>query len=590
MPGNAETPGPGNLICHLAVPSYNEARRILRCLDSVVRSPLPSWSSWGRIAVLDGASTDGTADLVGKWAAAHPQLPVEVVVAEKRRGKADALARFHADLLADGGDDAVVVMDADTALAPGALEALLRTLVSAGGRSIVWGTDEIDAKGFRFWASSFQMAVIRDMALAHPRRPRAYGRFFAYRLTALADFNWNAEETTDDLQLARFARERGLEVITDPRAKVLVTPAGSFGDFYLQTFRFLASKKERPGSVDPPLLGTLRSVLVNLARHPLWGMSYLAYRLAGHGRWRLRRTAFTALWVPPATTKSVPPANGRLRGRWSQVLRRLTADVRPAIQVVTALRNWPTVLTAIGGSRIGISTRRFVIRTRSGLTLAAPSAPVARYPLLEVLVMDVYRLAQIDFPAPHLLRRVVDLGAHVGSFTCAVAARLPAASFTCVEPSPSTAGWLRANLQANGLSGRTTVVDAAIAADRGKGFLVSDQEGSCEASLDPSSGIGLPVALVTFEDVVMLAGGPPDIIKLDCEGGEYDAVLKSPSWCWQGVSHVFLEYHPVPGRSFEDLRTRLADLSLELVWHEPGKEPGLGMAYFRRPDHPDRPR
>lgn len=586
-----ETQGAGNLPCHMAIPSYNEAHRILRCLDSVVRSPLPPGCSWGRIAILDGASTDRTAELVGEWAAAHPQLPVEVLVAQQRRGKADALARFHADLLADGGDDSVVVvMDADTALAPGALEALLRALVSDSGHAVVWGTDEIDSKGFRFWASSFQMAVVRAMALENPRQPRAYGRFFAYRLSALADFTWNAEEITDDLQLARFARERGLEVLTEPDAKVLVTPAGSFQDFYLQTFKFLASKAEESGSADPPQLNALRAVLVNLARHPLWGMSYLAYRLAGHVRWRLRRTTFTALWVPPATTKTGPPTNMHLHGRGAQVLRRLVGDVRLATQVVTALRNWPTVLMAIAAARTGISTHRFVVRTRSGLTLEAPSAPVAYAPLLEVIVMDVYRLAQVDFPAPDRPRRVVDVGAHVGSFTCTAATRLPAASFTCVEPSPSTGGWLRANLQANGLCGRTTVVNAAIAAERGTGLLVGDQEGSCEASLDPSSGTGLPVELVTFEDVVALAGGPPDIVKLDCEGGEYDAVLESPAWCWQEVSHLFLEYHPVPGRSFDDLMARLEDLSLALVWQEPGSKPGLGMAYFARSDHPVRPR
>jgi hypothetical protein len=71
-----------------------------------------------------------------------------------------------------------------------------------------------------------------------------------------------------------------------------------------------------------------------------------------------------------------------------------------------------------------------------------------------------------------------------------------------------------------------------------------------------------------------------------CEGGEYDAVLKSPPWCWQKVSRLFLEYHSVPGRSFEELRDHLHEFSLELVWRsesaaESDLGMGLGMAYFR---------
>lgn len=308
---NTDTPHAGKLICHLAVPSYNEARRIIRCLDSVVCSALPSGCSWGRIAILDGASTDGTVDLVAEWAVAHPQLPVEIIVTERRTGKADALAGFHAELLMHGGDnEVVVVVDADTALAPGALEAIISALLADRERAVVWGTDGIDSHGFRYWASSFQMAVVTAMALAHPGRPRAYGRFFAYRLTALANFTWSANKITDDLQLARFTQERGLGVMTDPHAKVLVTPAGSFEDFYLQTFRYIKAKVTDQGNRATDLFPrvTGRAVLSTLIRHPLWAMFYTGYRLAGHVRWALRRTAFTALWVPPSTTKAEPPA------------------------------------------------------------------------------------------------------------------------------------------------------------------------------------------------------------------------------------------------------------------------------------------
>lgn len=294
-----------HFVCHLAVPSYNEVCRIVRCLDSVMRSPLPAECSWGTVAILDGASTDGTVELATEWATAHPELPLEIIASERRTGKADALARFHADLLTSGGDNQVViVLDADAALAPGALEALLGAFIADSEIATVWGTDQIDSHGVRYWASSFQMAAVGAIALASPLKARAYGRFFAYSLKALAEFTWDGSEITDDFQLARFAQERGLRSITESDAKVLVTPAGSFGDFYLQTFRYIQSKQTEGRTVRLPPRFVLWAALTTFIRHPFWGLAYITYRLASQLRWALCRTEFTALWTPPLTTKS----------------------------------------------------------------------------------------------------------------------------------------------------------------------------------------------------------------------------------------------------------------------------------------------
>ncbi len=76
---------------------------------------------------------------------------------------------------------------------------------------------------------------------------------------------------------------------------------------------------------------------------------------------------------------------------------------------------------------------------------------------------------------------------------------------------------------------------------------------------------------------------PPTIVKMDCEGAEYAAILTSPPGTWDSVEHVILEYHPVPGAHFSDLRRRLEDLGFHLEWHAPDdRDPNLGMACFDR--------
>ena len=107
------------IVCRLFVPAYNEAARIVRCLESVKTSSLPSGFEWAEWAVHDDDSTDDTAQLAESWAANRPLIPLRVVRAPRRSGKAAALGAYRADLIAQGLlSHLVVVLDADLAVAP----------------------------------------------------------------------------------------------------------------------------------------------------------------------------------------------------------------------------------------------------------------------------------------------------------------------------------------------------------------------------------------------------------------------------------------------------------------------------------------
>lgn len=248
------------------------------------------------------------------------------------------------------------------------------------------------------------------------------------------------------------------------------------------------------------------------------------------------------------------------------------------------LRNWPAVLVRVAGSYLGWHRGVFTVSSRSGVTVRAPNRVLARWPLVEVLVDDAYRLRDLRWEDPSRARHVIDVGAHVGSFTCTLAHRLPGATFTCVEPSPATLIWLHTNLAANDLSLRAKVVACAVAEVDGEIDLWGTDDASCEASVVAGSG-GDPtsVTALSFDSLVALVGGRPDVIKLDCEGGEYAAVLCSAETSWATVQELFLEYHPVPGHTFEEIRSRLARLGLTLVWDRPDPSSAqLGQAYFAR--------
>ena len=236
-------------------------------------------------------------------------------------------------------------------------------------------------------------------------------------------------------------------------------------------------------------------------------------------------------------------------------------------------------------SHAGWNRGVFTVASRRGLTLQAPNLPGSRNPLIEVVVTDVYRLDALTWTDPGRRRWVLDLGAHVGSFTCALAFRLPGAEFICVEPSASARVWLRRNVARNDLSERCTIFPWAIAQQDGIVELWSPGRASADASLCAAAP-GAEVERVpgrSLDSVVTAMGTHPEIVKLDCEGGEYAAILDSSPGSWASVELVMLEYHPVPGHHFSDLVRRLQDLGLDLTWQAmDARHPDLGMAQFAR--------
>jgi hypothetical protein len=309
-------------VCRLLVPAYNEAARIVRCLESVRASYLPAGFEWGEWAVHDDDSTDGTPQLAESWAANRPLIPLRVVRAPRRSGKAAALGAYHAELIAQGLlGHLVVVLDADLAVAPGSLDSLLRAFAQDPSLGVAWGMDQIDSRNVGHWASAYQMEAVA--ALAHrlgTNAPRAYGRFFAYRVAALADFCWQAGLIADDTQLADFVGEHSVPARTVEEARVLVTPAASGQDFHLQTQKFIAALTRLPGGGREPALDRMAAAAITAARHPLWAVAYATARAASSARQRLSPTSFGDLWVPPATTKQAIEAGSAKRSGLARVL------------------------------------------------------------------------------------------------------------------------------------------------------------------------------------------------------------------------------------------------------------------------------
>ncbi|MDA8331924.1 MAG: FkbM family methyltransferase [Candidatus Dormibacteraeota bacterium] len=206
------------------------------------------------------------------------------------------------------------------------------------------------------------------------------------------------------------------------------------------------------------------------------------------------------------------------------------------------------------------------------------------WPVFEVLVGDAYHIDGLTRLLP-LPVSVVDVGAHVGSATLRFARAWPEAAFVCAEPSPTSRRYLARNLSRNHV--RATIVPAAVVSSADTAvFLREPTPGSCESQVavqplphGPNEQLQR-VSAVTMEE--LLAGTEGSVVvKLDCEGSEYDIVERTPASAWTSVLAVVMEYHPVPQRSFEVLASQLEKAGFRLARREPDHRfPNFGLAWF----------
>lgn len=267
-------------------------------------------------------------------------------------------------------------------------------------------------------------------------------------------------------------------------------------------------------------------------------------------------------------------------------------NARRLAQTPRTFSNWPELLRHLAGAVLGRDDEALRFAVRSGPTLVTPNVPGARLPMYEQFADDCYDVAWVLGPEGGA-QGLLDVGSHVGAFTINLATRRSDLRVDCFEPSPVSAGYLRRNIDINGLADRVKVHEQAMAGEAGSAVLEDSTPGSVHNGLvrdghrlvDGDDALGkrraIEVETTTFDAAIANAQGPVDVVKMDCEGGEYELVYASSRASWDAVQRIVMEYHPVAGQSWAALSGWLADAGFEVVRHEPNGV-GLGTAWLQR--------
>jgi FkbM family methyltransferase len=160
---------------------------------------------------------------------------------------------------------------------------------------------------------------------------------------------------------------------------------------------------------------------------------------------------------------------------------------------------------------------------------------------------------------------VVDVGANIGSFTTLVLHSFPEAHVVSIEPEPHNAALLRRNIERNSFSKRCRVIESALGSHIGEVTLYRTGENTGTNSLYTQTKDSVRVPCTTLDALFESATIEHcAILKVDCEGAEYDIFESASKTTLAKIDHVILEWHEITGKSVANVRELLESNGFEI--------------------------
>jgi len=207
----------------------------------------------------------------------------------------------------------------------------------------------------------------------------------------------------------------------------------------------------------------------------------------------------------------------------------------------------------------------------------------------EVFNSDSYMFNKLGLKEDSI---VIDIGAHIGCFAVRAAKIAKKGKVYCFEPEPQNFNILKKNVKINKLSnvfyfrkavsGSQGIVSLFIPFEQERkqttDYSIVKIEGKHQNRYLKVQGISLN-SILSDNKIEKV-----DLLKIDCEGAEYQILYNAPKKTMDSFDRIIMEYHLFENvNQFEELKAYLQRnefKALEDISH--AKYPKLGLAYFAK--------
>jgi FkbM family methyltransferase len=175
---------------------------------------------------------------------------------------------------------------------------------------------------------------------------------------------------------------------------------------------------------------------------------------------------------------------------------------------------------------------------------------------------------------------VIDIGANIGDSSIYFALR-GADKVIALEPFPKNYELAKKNIQMNNCSSRICIAMAACGTSTGYITFDANKSGGNSSLVRTENGTTIP--MLTLEDILNKNDirTEESLLKMDCEGCEYESILSATSDTLRSFSHIIIEYH----YGYKNLKTKLETIGFDVDAKRPIKNyhnMHVGYIYARR--------
>jgi len=254
----------------------------------------------------------------------------------------------------------------------------------------------------------------------------------------------------------------------------------------------------------------------------------------------------------------------------SRKVKDLVKRLRYAAGLVLLLKNWPEVLW------------RFLIRSKTGGFFRFRSGLVMRYSQWIEVEEIIGTFVRRDYGKTSPGKFVVDVGASLGSFSLDAARQ--GAKVLAYEPAPESFELLSQTIKLNRLEGKIKPFRLGVGGRAGKRTFFLTRFSPLSSFFAGAGGSRISVDCVTLEDIFKKHRLKKlDLLKLDCEGAEYEILYETPTEILEKIKEIRLEYHVLPAKNAnpDALTDFLLHRGFALV-NRRKDAPISGILWFRR--------
>lgn len=193
----------------------------------------------------------------------------------------------------------------------------------------------------------------------------------------------------------------------------------------------------------------------------------------------------------------------------------------------------------------GLLKKDYELRFKNGLKLTI------RPKLSRNYVSDVDIIDEVFLNNQYRLNRqvrgcVVDIGAHIGIFTCLVAQSHNTQVFA-FEPMPENYHQLKRNIDLNKLPNVQAFQLAVSGSGKPLRLYINGKNTGSHSVFKDRNQRRIIVNSISIEDIFVYNElNQIDLLKLDCEGAEYDILFRTPPAFLKRISTILMELHVTP--------------------------------------------